>query len=248
MRARHFLFLLLVTGGPALLRAQGGPPLATDDPGTVEAGHWEVNVAWTREHRSGATAEELPLLDINYGWSERVQFKLEGSWLRLSGDGQASRAGVSDALVGVKWRFADEEKAGVAASTYPQVGFPLGSSSSHRGVTSGGTGLILPVELQKNFGPLAANVDFGYAANNQEDDQWFAGLALGHEFSTHWELLAELHGETAVGVRGASLLCNLGTRIPLAQHVTLLFSLGRELYNETDARATVSYLGLQLTR
>jgi hypothetical protein len=233
---------------PALLHAQGGPPLVTDDPGTVEPGHWEVNVAWTREHRPEATADELPLLDISYGWSAHLQLKIEGSWLQLSGDDHGRRAGVSGALAGVKWRFADEETCGVAVSTFPQVGFPLGQSAQRRGIVSGSTVFILPVELQKNFGALAANVDVGYMTDNRDAERWFAGLAVGHEFASHWELLAELHGETAVGVRGSSLLANLGTRIPLREHVTLLFSVGRELYNATETRATVSYLGLQLTR
>ncbi|MEJ1973674.1 MAG: hypothetical protein WDM96_14790 [Lacunisphaera sp.] len=249
MRAPYSILLLLfLTGGPGLLRAQGGPPLVTDDPGTPGTGHWEVNLAWTHERRPEGNVDELPLLDLNYGWGERVQLKFEGSWLVLSGDGGPHRAGASDALVGVKWRFLDEEKSGLAASVYPQVGFGALHSSVRRGITSGGTVLILPVELQKSFGPLEANVDFGCVADNREDDLWFGGVAVGHEFASHWELLAELHGEAEVGVRGSSLLCNLGARVPLTKSVTLLFSLGQELYNATQSRATVSYLGLQLTR
>ncbi len=248
MRASYFLFLFLLSSGPALLRAQGGPPLVTDDPGTPGDGHWEVNLAWTHERRPEGNVDEMPLLDLNYGWGEHVQLKFEGSWLVLTGDGGPQRAGASDALVGVKWRFADEEKAGVAASVYPQLGFSTLHSSVRRGITSGGTVLMLPVELQKSFGSFEANVDFGYVSDNRQDDLWFAGVAVGHEFASHWELLAEMHGESEVGVRGSSLLFNVGTRIPLAEHVTLLFSVGQELYNQTESRATLSYLGVQLTR
>lgn len=232
----------------AFVRAQGGPPLVTDDPGTPGPGHWEVNVAWTREHRSGSTVEEMPLLDVNYGVGDNLQLKVEGSWLRLSDDGAPSRAGLSDALVGVKWRFWDEDKHGLAASVYPQVGFAALHSSERRGITSGATVLILPMQLQKDFGPFEANADFGYVGDNREDDMWFAGVALGRQLTDRWELLAELHGESEVGRRGSNLLLNAGTRVRLGKQLTLLFSLGREVRNETEARATVSYLGLQITR
>jgi len=248
MTAMRRLVLVSLLVLPAWLRAQGGPPLVTDDPGTPGDGHWEVNVAWTREHRPDETGQELPLLDINYGWGEHVQLKVEGAWLLLAEDGQAQRAGMSDLLVGVKWRFADEEKAGISASIYPQVGFPLGHSSADRGIAEGATVLMLPLELQKSFGVVELNADLGFVTDNKAAEVWFGGVAAGHEFASHWELLAELHGEAEVGTGGTSLLANAGARFPLGQHVTLLLSLGRELSHHAEARATVSYVGLQLTR
>lgn len=246
--SRSFPRLLALFFLPAWLHAQGGPPLVTDDPGTPGPGRWEVNVAWTHERRPEQNVDEIPLLDINYGVGGSLQLKFEGSWLRLSGDGGPDRAGASDALVGVKWRFWDEDKHGLAASVYPQVGFAVLHSSERRGITSGATVLILPMELQKNFGPFEANLDFGYVGDSREDDAWFAGVALGRELTDRWELLAELHGESEVGRRGSSLLLNAGTRVRLGKQLTLLFSLGREVRNESEARATVSYLGLQITR
>ncbi len=246
-RGRHFLALGLLVLLPGLLQAQGGPPLVTDDPGTPGDGHWEVNVAWTREHRPGATRAEMPLADINYGWGEHVQLKYEGAWRRETEDGAGGRSGVSDSLVGVKWRFRDDAPDGFAASIYPQVGFRTLAASVRRGISSGATTVILPLELQKGFGSFSANADVGYVGDSREADTWFGGVAAGYEHGD-WEFMGEIHAERDVGAAGERLLLNGGLRRKLGEHATLLFSLGRELKNRDEARATVSYVGVQLTR
>jgi len=48
---RHLAFLLL--GRPLLARAQGGPPMVTDDPDTPGDGHWEINLAAIGAHTPG---------------------------------------------------------------------------------------------------------------------------------------------------------------------------------------------------
>ena len=59
---------------PALV-AQGGPPLITDDPDTPGPGHWEINLAASREtNQSGTTVESLA--DINVGVGRRLQLLL----------------------------------------------------------------------------------------------------------------------------------------------------------------------------
>ena len=231
---------------PALAFGQGGPPLVTDDPGTVEKGHWEINLAWTREHRPGETVSELPLVDINYGLSDHAHFKYEVPWLRLAGDG-STRAGAGDSSLGVKWRFWDEDRQGVAVSTYPQVTFRTAGSSVRRGLSTGATALMLPLQLQKRLGAISLNADLGYVADSRSADAWFGGMAAGYGWR-EWELLAEIHGEREIGAPGARLLLNAGCRRSLGKNVTLLFSLGRETYDRTERCATVSYLGLQLER
>src|SRR5262245_13049296 len=66
---------------PAVLSAQGGPPLLTGDPGTPGDGHSEFNIALTVERFRQQTLYEAPLLDFNYGVGERIQLKVELPWL-----------------------------------------------------------------------------------------------------------------------------------------------------------------------
>ena len=68
-----FLLFLLSAGAISSLRAQGGPPMLTDDPGTPAAGHTEFNLAITLERRPHVQAWMLPELDYNYGFTDRFQ-------------------------------------------------------------------------------------------------------------------------------------------------------------------------------
>jgi hypothetical protein len=102
--------------------AQGGPPFITDDPGTPGANNWEINAAviGAQSHQHWDLA--APDLDINYGWGEHVQLKVDVNWAStLASDGRLiSGFGATD--FGVKWRFVDQGKSGFALSVYPQLG------------------------------------------------------------------------------------------------------------------------------
>ena len=87
--------VMLATGClPARALAQGGPPLLTDDPGTAEYKHWEINLAVLPEIRSDSEQFELPLADFNYGATDHTQLKFEIPVLvQWSGSGSHAEAG-----------------------------------------------------------------------------------------------------------------------------------------------------------
>ena len=89
---------------------QGGPPLITDDPGTPGAGKWEVIFALTLEKTGQHWLTEVPVIDINYGLGERIQLKYEISGLIADEPGSGPQGGLSNSLVGFKWRFLDEDR------------------------------------------------------------------------------------------------------------------------------------------
>src|SRR4051812_14826016 len=72
--------------------AQGGPPMLTDDPGTVDYKHWEINTALTIEKSQSSTEFEAPLVDINYGLKPGVQLKLEVPLLVVKDRGLPAKA------------------------------------------------------------------------------------------------------------------------------------------------------------
>jgi len=241
IQALGCVFLLVSAGR---VRAQGGPPLVTDDPGTPGADNWEVNVAMTLDRRSLSSTWGTPLVDANYGWGERIQLKLEMPWTVVS-DEQGTRGGIGSPLFGVKWRFLDEETAGVAVSTYPQFGFNLVSSSADRGLDPRETTFLLPVSAVKTVGPVAVNVEAGRIFESGGKGDWVWGVALGHSFGS-FEALGEVfstHGDDAAS---RQLLVNLGGRVPVTAGSTILVSGGRSLSDGEGPRHTFLYLGLQL--
>ena len=77
------LLLLMAPAAIAFMaHAQGGPPFITDDPGTPGNRHWEINLGWIADHNPGLAYYQLPDIDMNYGWGDRIQLKYELPWRR----------------------------------------------------------------------------------------------------------------------------------------------------------------------
>src|SRR5215213_2145620 len=176
-------------------RAQAGPPLITDDPGTPGDGNWEINVAFTFEQTPAARAMELPLLDVNYGLGDHLQLKYEGAFLLIDEKGAGPRGTFSNSLVGVKWRFLDEDRHGIAMSMYPQVEFNNpGLNASRHGLVDDGTQVLIPFQIARSFGSFEVGVEAGYNFIQYSDDEWKYGVAVGYALSERLELLGEVAG------------------------------------------------------
>jgi hypothetical protein len=227
--------------------AQGGPPMMTDDPATPGPGHWEVNIAATAEHRHASSEGESPLLDVNYGIGERVQLKYEVPWVSQREDGK-TRFGLGNSLLGVKWRFWDAGHEGWQISTYPQIEVRNpGSHSVERGLAEEGTGVVLPLEFQREYESVGINFEVGRELHSRGEDSWFGGCVTGREISERLELMAEVHGQAAS--RDSALALNFGGRFAMNEQGTLLVSMGHELYNDFEGRtALFGYIGWQMTR
>jgi hypothetical protein len=155
------MFAALIMSG-CIAHAQGGPPLRTDDPGTPGNRNWEINVGFTSDRRSTEREFEAPLLDINYGWGERVQLKFEIPWVLKGSDADRTHSGLGNSLMGVKWRFYENKKIDLAISTYPQFEFNNPNNSVERDIAERGRKLLLPLEITKRVGPVELNGEIGY--------------------------------------------------------------------------------------
>jgi hypothetical protein len=219
--------------------------LITDDPGTPGPGNWEINVAATGVHDASSSEQERPLLDINYGVGERIQLKYEVPWV-MEREGGQSRSGLGNSLLGVKWRFYDDGEHGWQVSTYPQLELRNpGSRSAARGLSEQGTGVLLPLEVQRGLATFDVNFEAGRELRTRGDDRWFGGVALGRTMNERLELLAEIHGES-VDAHGSVFAVAVGGRIPMRPG-TLLLSVGRDLHNAVDERSYFGYIGWQFT-
>ena len=116
------------------VRAQGGPPMITDDPGTPGNGHFEINIATTLERRPHEQSWGLPALDLNYGLGERIQLTLQTSFIVLKRSAHGPIGGWGETEAAVKWRFLDEKTNGFSVSTFPRVIFHVLHSSVRRGL------------------------------------------------------------------------------------------------------------------
>jgi hypothetical protein len=226
--------------------AQGGPPLVSDDPGTPGDGHWEINIATIASHTAGLTQWSLPDLDLNYGWGERIQLKLDTPWLVNDRSGGKTASGLGASIWGVKWRFLDGGESGVQMSTYPQWTSSL-ISSSRRGLTEPENQFFLPVEVAMKVGEFELDSEIGRNFLSRAEDSWEGGVILAHDCPHGVECLMEVH-ET-LEPHDSQTLINLGARWKFATSYAVLFAIGRDIGPATDTRQTVLfYLGLQILR
>jgi hypothetical protein len=107
---------------------QAGPPFVTDDPEPPPPGGWEINVPFIPEHTSDATEMDAPLFDLNYGLPG-IQLKLEIPVEIIHDDSDGTVSGAGDLLLGVKWRFLNNEQSKFQVGVYPQLLVPTGDHS-----------------------------------------------------------------------------------------------------------------------
>ena len=91
---------------------------------------------------------ELPLVDINYGVTDRDQLKIEFPVLTSDPADGSTRRGMGNLLVGYKYRILDESDSTFSLSLYPQLELPTGARKLG---LDRKPAYILPVEIGRHF-------------------------------------------------------------------------------------------------
>ena len=138
------LLLVLAFAGAAAAHAQGGPPFITDDPGTPGNRHWEINFGWVANHNPGQSYYEIPDIDLNYGWGDRIQLKYELPLAAATNANNSTGVDLGESFPGVKWRFYEHHRSGepptdanllFSLGTYPQVSINNPTRAAQRAKT-----------------------------------------------------------------------------------------------------------------
>ena len=231
---------------PAMLYAQGGPPMLTDDPDTPGSGHWEINTAYTVERTELEQIQSFPHIDVNYGLGERIQLKYETGWVYASVPDAGTQSGLDNSLLGVKWRFLDQPEAGFNMSVYPQLRLENSTGSVARGIASPAPDLLLPVEVSRDFGQLGLVGELGYQYLRSEPNQWVYGLLCAFSVSEDLELMSEVHGIGPQLLTHSDAVLNVGGRLRLGARLKLLASVGTGLTSGPNSINFIAYVGIQL--
>jgi len=230
-------------------KAQGGPPLLTDDPDTPGPDHWEINAGTTSVYAAHEWLLGAPLLDINYGVGDHVQLKYQWQANLLAQDHGDVSAGFGNSLAGVKWRFIDQTNASwLEVSIYPQLEFVYPHSSARRGLAVGGDNVLAPIEVEHKFKSLTVYGEVGYLWNEYQPAAGWYGLAGEYELSEKFSLMGEFYGGFDRAFEHNGLSFNLGFSQVLTEHVALIGSFGRGIFGPPErAPVFMSYLALRLT-
>lgn len=237
------IFLLLIGFFLSLQAlAQGGPPMITDDPYTVGNNKWEINIAQLGITDNSHWQTQSPYFDVNYGVGDQIQLKYESGISILANAAIPYGGPYADA--GMRWKFYQNESAGMALSTYPQYTFSPGYYAKNTDVDRSETSLFLPIEFSKRWGDFAVNPEVGYGFVNGDEDFWSVGLLVAEDLRKGWSIMAEIHEIVPVTDHGVQSIFNVGTSFDLNETFTILASVGTSFAQSPEF--LISYLGLQI--
>lgn len=227
---------------------QGGPPMITDDPGTVDKAHFEINSGITIEHTKSETTIEFPFADINYGVSKRQHINFEVPLVSRYVKGFGKQTGIGKVGIGSKIRFIDSENAGIDISTHPAVYFVVSGEAVSKEVIDGGTEIFIPVEFQKDFKKNILGVEIGRKINLIGGGDWEYGVLYGREFNARINAAVEINGSSDRKFNQNAVFFNFGSRMRVSKRYILLFSAGQSIVlPKTSERIFIGYLAVQIS-
>jgi len=213
--------------------------MLTDDPGIVVRNHWEINVSFNSAV-SDVKEFEAPLIDINYGYREQTQLKIEMpfDWTETAKSTFAKRTG--SPLIGVKQRFVDGSKNFISVATYPQWLIPVHADDA--------TELKIPLELEKTIGRFLIGEEVGTFVSAAHSPALFIGNLVGYKFSDGTEAMAEWYIVKEGNHQSAQRFFNAGLRHTLSKKYILLVSAGTQEHRPVyEPRETFfSFTGVQI--
>ena len=198
--------------------ARAARPLDTEDTGTVAHGHVELELghAYTRDGPDDASTG-VGVLGI--GVTPNVEARVEGGFQVNAIDGESTEAGVSDTLLGVKWRVSDETRDQPAFLAAGAMRLPTGDAT--RGLGSRKTDVVLLLGASKVLGDfnLVTNVGYVVTTRDRALDYWIADLACEYAVARGLVLVGEMVSAIAGPQSPDTLLFRTG----------LVYGLGRSL-------------------
>jgi hypothetical protein len=221
-----------------------GPPFKTDDPQPVDYLHWEFYVASVQQigrHEIDATC---PHFEVNYGVIPNMQLHVLLPFGYVHTDA-ATHFGLSDAEIGIKYRFVEETESHPQVGLFPLLELPTGDENKQLG--TGKIQACIPIWIQKSWGKLTtyAGGGFWYNPGPQRKNWVFTGWEVQYDFSSVVTLGGEFYYQTADAENAESKGgFNLGGFINLNEYHHILFSFGSSV---SGPEAITGYIGYQLT-
>jgi hypothetical protein len=239
---RGLLLVFLLTG----LSLAAGPPYLTDDPEPVASHHWEVYLFTAGQSETGIRSGLGPAMEASYGLLQdaHLQFQIPMAYAdQNQGPGRGVRRGFGDMEAGFKYRFIHESEHLPQVALYPQVFAPTGSTQE--GLGGGHWKVLLPLWLQKGFGPWTTYGGAGWWRNPGEGNRDFLqyGWLLQRELTEGWSLGAEVFHQDSAGLgQPARTVWDLGFEAALVHHLQVVGSGGRVFQGPKGSQY---YLGLR---
>jgi hypothetical protein len=222
-----------------------GPPLATDDPGILDPGAWEVITALTIESRQNEDRVNAPLLDISLGLGAESQLSVSMPYSVLRWDQETNWSGPGDMTLGYKWRFL--QSGGFELATAVNYSTPM-----DRNVEVDGTRIpdeySVPLLLAWAGETWSWMGQLAWTRTTDGESAWDFGVAAQRQLGESTVLMVEIYGDTKSIVGDASLNLQLGIDHRIFRNWHILTAIGSGITRASDRTEKLDYcmfLGVQ---
>ena len=243
---------------PAMARA--GPPLVTDDTGTVEPGTFEYLLYVSGERRDINRSGELPGIEFSYGLNESMDITLVLPRQYTDGEPalpaesdlvaeETEETGFGTAEIGWKWRFYDE---GFSLAFAPSYSFPLSEIAQVRGLIEKAHVLSLPIVATVIRGDWELGGEVGYDAYRRDLDAFRYGIYTAFQATDSLRLMGEVWGNDFFSDGDSLSFTNwrVGLEWAVSERITLSAAGGGGIWSELDSEKRLRgdyFLGLGWT-
>jgi hypothetical protein len=156
-------------------------PLVTDDTGTQGVGGFQLELSADRmrESNDGVTSRTALIAStLTYGLTDALDIAVAVPYQRISNDGEPRVRGMSDAALGMKWRFHEQD--GLSIGLKPQVLIPTGNEQRGLGSGKAAYGMNLLASYEIDHCTFLANAGYTYSNNvlGTRKNIWNASAAV----------------------------------------------------------------------
>ena len=219
--------------------AWAGRPLDTEDTGTVEPGKAELEASPSyAKNPDDNTWSTLGV--FSFGILPRLEGRVELPLLLVEPEGEKSRAGVGDILLGGKLRVLDEKETVPALLGALTLRLPTGDDE--RGLGSEDVDVGLLGVISKSVGPVTLFGNLGYTFVTRDSDLnfWTFNAALEYRATKAWSLVSEVVSAVGEAAAPDTAVLRIGSVYALTERIKLDGAVGFGMTKESpDVIVTV---------
>ena len=225
-----FLVIVLLVVVPSI--AYGARPLATDDAGTVEKGHLEVEAGF--EYVKETDKENNLSFVLKYGVLEDLDLGMEIPYNFIDFKESVDVDGIGDIIFSTKYHLSDETENLPALALSYNIKTKIGDKDKSLG--SGEIDHSLNAIFTKEIADFTTHINFGYTfvgepEGEEPDDIFSYSFALEYAINESLNIVGEVVGETTFEGNFDENPCNglLGFNYALNETVVFDFGVGFEM-------------------
>lgn len=228
----------------SVLPCLAGVPYDVDDAGTPEVGHFEINLAYVSSQARGSEFEQVPNIEVNYGYDQRTELVVDIGASSIRNTGEQRQWGLDDTTLETKWRFQDETKNKPQVALDYAIKIPTAKPSLGLGTGKvDHSGMII---AEKNIGryDVFGNVGYNLLGSHDEEDNLFWGVATAYQLSEQFLVGPEVYGNTASAPgEHQEIAYGFAVQDTYEPDRTLMFAIGRSTEGFSDLNI---YAGIQI--